>query len=210
MIMLKERYHYEIRAIETENELIHYGRKGQRWGIRQYQYKDGSLTPLGRIHYGYGKAKETASKWAVRQKEKSEKRKEERELKNENEKQRLINHGTPDEIKKNISKFDNEDLMQIQRRFDTELKVRDNIEKLTSNKGNANVSSNNEKKSSIKQSITKGTEFLNKNTENLSKAIGNAKTFYNNVAVINNSLRKNQSGVRGLHAGDSGYITLIR
>lgn len=29
-------------------ELYHYGIKGQKWGIRRYQRKDGSLTPLGK------------------------------------------------------------------------------------------------------------------------------------------------------------------
>jgi hypothetical protein len=36
------------------NYLAHYGRRGMKWGIRQWQNKDGSLTPAGRIHYGYG------------------------------------------------------------------------------------------------------------------------------------------------------------
>ena len=31
-----------------ENELYHHGIKGQRWGIRRYQNKDGSLTALGK------------------------------------------------------------------------------------------------------------------------------------------------------------------
>lgn len=31
-----------------ENELYHHGIKGQRWGIRRYQNKDGSLTAAGR------------------------------------------------------------------------------------------------------------------------------------------------------------------
>lgn len=36
-----------------ENDvLIHYGRKGQKWGVRLFQNKDGSLTPAGRIRYG--------------------------------------------------------------------------------------------------------------------------------------------------------------
>ena len=34
--------------------IVHSGVKGQKHGVRQYQYKDGSLTPLGRIHYGVG------------------------------------------------------------------------------------------------------------------------------------------------------------
>lgn len=33
------------------NELYHHGIKGQKHGIRLYQNKDGSLTPLGRIRY---------------------------------------------------------------------------------------------------------------------------------------------------------------
>ncbi len=36
------------------NELYHHGIQGQKWGRRRWQNKDGSLTPAGRIHYGYG------------------------------------------------------------------------------------------------------------------------------------------------------------
>ena len=34
--------------------LAHHGIKGMRWGIRQWQNPDGSLTPAGRIRYGVG------------------------------------------------------------------------------------------------------------------------------------------------------------
>lgn len=37
-----------------QNYLIHWGTLGQKWGKRNYQYEDGSLTPEGRIHYGVG------------------------------------------------------------------------------------------------------------------------------------------------------------
>lgn len=40
---------------ENKDEIKHYGTKGQKWGVRKYQNKDGSLTPAGREHYGYGK-----------------------------------------------------------------------------------------------------------------------------------------------------------
>lgn len=46
-----------IRLIPSEyNEafLMHYRTEGSKNGIRLYQNKDGSLTPLGRIHYGIG------------------------------------------------------------------------------------------------------------------------------------------------------------
>lgn len=32
-------------------ELYHYGVKGQKWGVRRYQYTDGSLTPAGKKRY---------------------------------------------------------------------------------------------------------------------------------------------------------------
>lgn len=38
----------------NHSELYHFGIKGQKWGVRRYQNPDGSLTPLGRQHYGYG------------------------------------------------------------------------------------------------------------------------------------------------------------
>lgn len=34
------------------HELYHAGVKGMKWGVRRYQNKDGSLTPLGRKRYG--------------------------------------------------------------------------------------------------------------------------------------------------------------
>ena len=43
--------------IVYKGELYHYGVLGQRRNIRNYQNPDGSLTPLGRIHYGVGPAR---------------------------------------------------------------------------------------------------------------------------------------------------------
>lgn len=40
--------------------VAHSGTKGMKWGQRRYQNADGSLTPLGRAHYGIGKARAAA------------------------------------------------------------------------------------------------------------------------------------------------------
>lgn len=36
----------------VNEELMHYGVKGQKWGVRRYQNKDGSLTNAGKSRYG--------------------------------------------------------------------------------------------------------------------------------------------------------------
>jgi hypothetical protein len=58
----------EIGRPVYSDELLHYQVKGAKWGVRRWQYPDGSLTPEGRIHYGVGPARsESAEKAAERQ-----------------------------------------------------------------------------------------------------------------------------------------------
>lgn len=42
---------------ETEATLCHHGVKGQKWGVRRFQDKNGRLTAEGRKRYGYGPAR---------------------------------------------------------------------------------------------------------------------------------------------------------
>lgn len=37
--------------VDKEDTILHYGVLGQKWGVRNYQNKDGSLTEKGRTHY---------------------------------------------------------------------------------------------------------------------------------------------------------------
>jgi hypothetical protein len=53
--------------MENKNYLAHHGTKGQRWGIRRWQNPDGSLTPAGREHYGYGDERDSSSKYDIKQ-----------------------------------------------------------------------------------------------------------------------------------------------
>lgn len=61
-----------IYAFQNQNgNIFHHGIKGQRWGVRRFQNKDGTLTPLGEERYGddkgqlvkdYNAADQTAAK----------------------------------------------------------------------------------------------------------------------------------------------------
>lgn len=58
----------------NNTELYHHGVKGQRWGIRRYQNKDGSLTAYGKKRYAKELAKLEAEKKRVRQYEQTAKK----------------------------------------------------------------------------------------------------------------------------------------
>lgn len=45
--------HYLL-STSGQNELVHYGVIGMKWGVRRYQNKDGSLTEAGKKKYGEG------------------------------------------------------------------------------------------------------------------------------------------------------------
>lgn len=53
---------YYVAGLPCSDELWHHGVKGMKWYQRRYQNEDGTLTALGKIHYGAkGVAKKTAS-----------------------------------------------------------------------------------------------------------------------------------------------------
>jgi hypothetical protein len=117
----------------NDDFLCHHGTKGQKWGIRRYQEKDGSLTPLGRIHWGIGPerkaaikkkftlAKDNVKKLALKAKTKHEEntklRKEKQEQSIANKKAKLLSKGDPSEIHKNRALFSDAELDQAMNRI---------------------------------------------------------------------------------------------
>ena len=77
--------------------LEHSGRKGMKWGQRLYQNKDGSLTPLGRIHYAKKKREANAKRKASLEKARSEKAK---KAAYEAKKQKVLKSGSAEDILK--------------------------------------------------------------------------------------------------------------
>ena len=125
------------------NYLAHYGTPKMRWGQRWYQYEDGSLTPLGRIHYGYGKSKKDyalAAAWATKEGLKvgaksvgkaavsgakaiaNAKRKADE---GDFERRKRKAAETAEGVAKNPEYFTNEELKSLNERFNTESQIRD-------------------------------------------------------------------------------------
>lgn len=52
--------YYGVSFSSQKNDLSHYGIKGQKWGVRRFQYENGSYTPEGRERYGKGTGKSGA------------------------------------------------------------------------------------------------------------------------------------------------------
>lgn len=63
--------------VDNSESMEHYGVKDQKWGKRNWQYKDGSLTPEGRIHYGVGSPREQRTELAKRMVDTAKRQKEE-------------------------------------------------------------------------------------------------------------------------------------
>lgn len=89
---------------KTGGVLKHHGIKGQKWGIRRFRNKDGSLTPLGRKRYSQDDWSDDA-KQASELRKKSVSQMSNAELRKMNERTRLENEYSnlnPSKVKKGM------------------------------------------------------------------------------------------------------------
>lgn len=157
--------------------LAHHGTLGQKWGNRRYQNLDGSLTSLGREHYGIGPAR--GSKEAKREKakearqEKREKRKAAKKAKSEFEsheaKMRYL-RDHPKQLYKNRYTISEEDAKKIMAQIEFDKKLKD-VRKAEIDRGWAKVKSFSDNAKTVYSLL------------NTSKAVYNLMVETNNMLV---------------------------
>lgn len=156
--------------MENYNEMYHHGVKGQRWGIRRYQNKDGTMTAYGKKRYAKEMAKLETEKKILKNKQKTaaqmaklDKKKQEVDAlkkKTDSEKDSKTNTDKPKSAEKSIKDMTNEELNAKIERLKLEQKYEELLRGPVNN--TINNSSNNSNKSSNKDKKEAGKEFAKK------------------------------------------------
>ena len=123
--------------VQDNDYLAHHGVKGMKWGIRRFQNADGTLTSLGKKHYGVGEQSREAKKKAreknrvdkdkARAKAKEEKMEKKRARAEEKSAKRVIKATHDLANKKLLNKLSDEELKKVVARLELEKKYRDTM-----------------------------------------------------------------------------------
>lgn len=161
--------------------LEHHGIPGQKWGVRRYQYKDGTLTPAGRRRY---KVDTEGNLVEMTRKERKQYAKEESKAKAEEhrkarlereqasldkKKEAIANSHDPKQIYDNKDLFTDKELMDLYLRLNTERNISNLIPK--------------EKEKSYADYVDK----LTKNLDSTANLMEKGTRAYNAFAKIANS-----------------------
>lgn len=149
------------------NELSHHGILGQKWGVRRYQNKDGSLTRAGKAKRKFSITKKDSTE------KKEEPKKSEAELKAE-KKQQVLKSRSAKELYKHADLFDDQELQRAYNR----LQLERNIKNLTP------------------KEVSKGEQFVNnavKVGKTVSEVAETGTRLYNDFAKVYNSVLKGEN-----------------
>jgi hypothetical protein len=128
----------------TLDELYHHGIKGQKWGVRRFQNKDGSLTPAGKQKYG---SKENFDKQYPEDVKKSINKAKSgmskaggavKKAQDFNDK--MVKKANEEQIKKDVSKMSDQELQKIVNRLNMEERYKQVMNSRAAEEGKNNVS----------------------------------------------------------------------
>lgn len=176
----------------TQDELQHHGIKGQRWGIRRFQTKDGALTPRGQKRYNKEMDKLKAEKKRLRNEERTKKKmakldamksdvdkmkkgskEDDKPLETpEQKRERLLKSTNPKELYEDRDALSTFELNERINRIDTEARLKS---KIVEEKQQTSMEWTNDKMQSAKRTLD--------NVTNLYKSVDNAYSSVANSAI---------------------------
>lgn len=176
----------------TQDELQHHGIKGQRWGIRRFQTKDGALTPRGQKRYNKEMDKLKAEKKRLRNEERTKKKmakldamksdvdkmkkgskEDDKPLETpEQKRERLLKSTNPKELYEDRDALSTFELNERINRIDTEARLKS---KIVEEKQQTGMEWTNDKMQSAKRTLD--------NVTNLYKSVDNAYSSVANSAI---------------------------
>ena len=165
-------------------EIYHHGVKGQKWGVRRYQNKDGSLTARGKKRLGIGDSisgylkkrhAESVKKKAAAEKQKAEDEQRKKVEDVETKKAAVLKSRSAKALYENADLFTTEELRTAKARLELE----QSIGKLDMDR------------------VTSGDKFASefiKKSANFTNMVDSGSKMYNNVAKVYNALYGNAHG----------------
>lgn len=165
----------------NDDYIMHFGINGMKWGVRRFQYKDGTLTPEGRIRYNVGPSGELIAKsrkevragrkaYKTEQAEiKRQKRLEAEEETLRKKKARILKSKDAKAVFDNIDLFTNNELQEFINRMNLEKSVNGLVPK--------------EKRIGYSEAV----DAIAKGVGSTANLIKKGSEFYNNVAEITNA-----------------------